>query len=46
MNYAGSRDPNVKCRRRTGTVVKGKCINFKLISVTRRKCIENGQKIR
>lgn len=38
MNDAGSRDPNVKRRRRTGTVK----LNFKLISVTRRKHIDNG----
>lgn len=42
MNYAGSRDPNVKYRRRTGTIVKDKCVNFRLISVTRRKHTENG----
>lgn len=42
MNEAGARGPNVKYRMSTGTVVKDKCINFKLISVTRRKHTENG----
>lgn len=36
----------MKYRRRTGTIVKDKCINLKLISVTRGKNTENCQKIR
>lgn len=41
MNDSGSRDSNVKYGRRTGSTVKDEGIDFKLISVTRRKHTEN-----